>query len=177
VAAVFVWCYTCVLVPHFLMKRLLPLFALFVLSACVPPTTLDENDDARMEQADNMMIEDADPSNDDDDMIEDENSSMESATYAVFTPAVLTDGQPKVLFFHAAWCPVCKEADTKLTAWFENEMPTIDVYKLNYDTETSLRSKYGVTYQHTFVLVDGEGNEVQVIQGPSDAALKALIGA
>lgn len=169
------------------MKLLSPLLALLVLCACVPPTTLNENDDAMMEQTENMMIEDGDASNDDDDMIEDagateidgamQGSSMESATYAAFTPAVLTNGEPKVLFFHAAWCPVCREADEKLTTWFKDEMPTIDVYKLDYDTETALRSKYGVTYQHTFVLVDGAGNEVHVVQGPSDAALKALVGA
>lgn len=154
------------------MKRLSALIALLVLSACVPPTTLDENDDAMMEQAGNMMMED----NDDGDMMENADSP-ESAMYRTFTPAVLTDGEPKVLFFHAAWCPVCRDADEKLMTWFDDAAPTIDVYKLNYDNETALKSKYGVTYQHTFVLVDGEGNEVQVIQGPSDAALKALIGA
>ena len=51
------------------------------------------------------------------------------------------------------------------------------MYKVNYDTETSLKSRYGVTYQHTFVLIDGEGNAIQKLQTPSDAELKALIGA
>jgi thiol-disulfide isomerase/thioredoxin len=110
--------------------------------------------------------------------------------YSLYAPEVLMDGQTKVLFFHAAWCPVCRKADTTLrdlynrgddaTMTFEELMevlPQYSVYKVDYDTETELKAKYGVTYQHTYVLVDGQGNALKTVQGPTDAALKELIGA
>jgi thiol-disulfide isomerase/thioredoxin len=105
------------------------------------------------------------------------NNGSQSADYSIFMPSVLTDGETKVLFFHAAWCPVCRAADADLQEWFAQNLPTLNVYKVDYDTSADLKAKYGVTYQHTFVLVDGQGNALKTIQGPSDAALKELIGA
>lgn len=112
-----------------------------------------------------------------DEKMEDDTSAMQKAIYAAFTPAVLTNGETKVLFFHAAWCPVCRTADATLTSWYNAGEPTINTYQLDYDTETVLRAKYGVTNQHTFVLVDGQGNAIQTVQGPSDALLMKMVGA
>ncbi len=110
--------------------------------------------------------------------------------YSLYAPSVLVDGQTKVLFFHASWCPVCRKADDTLRGiynqWDGSDLsfdelhallPQYSVYKVDYDTEADLKAKYGVTYQHTFVLVDGQGNALKTIQGPSDAVLKELIGA
>jgi thiol-disulfide isomerase/thioredoxin len=74
------------------------------------------------------------------------------------------DGQ-RVLFFHAAWCPSCQAADAELTER-EAELPDdVVVYKVDYDTEMELKEKYAITYQHTFVLVDGESNELKKWNG------------
>lgn len=145
------------------------LFAVLLLAGCLPGTgTPDEN--VMNDDTQNMTIEDNDPSNDDDAM-------MASAVYAAFSPEVLTDGEPKVLFFHAAWCPICREADATLQSIFSDDEPMLSVYKADYDAEAALKAKYGVTYQHTFVLVDGQGNVVRTVQGPTDEQLKALVGA
>lgn len=97
--------------------------------------------------------------------------------YTAFAPSVLTDGRTKVLFFHAAWCPTCRSADADLQTWFAANVATRNVYKVDYDTSAELKAKYGVTYQHTFVLVDGQGNALKTVQGPSDDVLKSMIGA
>ena len=34
------------------------------------------------------------------------------------------------------------------------------IFRVDYDTEEELKEKYGVTYQHTFVVVDTEGEAV-----------------
>lgn len=69
---------------------------------------------------------------------------------------LLNNGDSKVLFFHATWCPSCKSANNA----FEEIDNTIglDVVKVDYDIYGDLKSQYSVTSQHTFVLVDWEWN-------------------
>jgi thiol-disulfide isomerase/thioredoxin len=97
------------------------------------------------------------------------------ASYVPYTDGVVTNGKTKVLFFHAAWCPECKEADATLKSWFPSKDFARSVYKVDYDTAKELKVKYGVTYQHTFVVVDGNGAKLSLIQGPTDEQLKALL--
>ncbi len=156
----------------------LGLFSLLLLPACTPEqqsaidSMMDDNNDSAMMEDDTMMENDS--------MMKGEEqmeAEQHRTFYSNYAPSVLMDGQTKVLFFHAAWCPVCRSANTELEEWYAAGLPTRNVYKVDYDTETELKSKYGVTYQHTFVLVDGQGNAIETIQGPSDTALKQLIGA
>lgn len=159
-------CYTLLLIYFFLLMKRLFLVTCLLLAACKPST------DITTKSVD--VIERDTSSND---AIQGTGSVMQTAVYTSYAPDVLANGQVKVLFFSAAWCPICREADGTLQSWFNAQQPTLSVYKADYDTETTLKAKYGVTYQHTFVLVDGQGNEIQKIEGPSDAALKALVGA
>lgn len=82
--------------------------------------------------------------------------------YLTYSNQVYEDavGQKRVFFFHAAWCPTCRVANQELTA-SANLIPSdVAVFKTDYDTESALKSKYGVTYQHTFVQVDTQGNAI-----------------
>lgn len=108
------------------------------------------------------------------------NGTVETkAKYVTYTPSALEDGKTKVLFFHAGWCPFCKTADATLQAWYgsDADVPALTLYKTDYDTETALKAKYGVTYQHTFVKIDGQGNMLSKIQSPTDEQMKAFLGA
>jgi thiol-disulfide isomerase/thioredoxin len=67
-------------------------------------------------------------------------------------------GQKVVLFFSAPWCPFCRAADTTFRSRTENIPAGVTVLKTDYDSETALKTKYGVTYQHTFVQIDSNGN-------------------
>lgn len=63
-----------------------------------------------------------------------------------------------VLFFHAGWCPNCQAADASLT---QDGVPDgLAVVKVDYDTADELKRTYGITYQHTFVQVDADGEEL-----------------
>lgn len=65
----------------------------------------------------------------------------------------------RVLFFHAEWCSTCKffERDIKSA-----DIPSdITIIETDYDTETELKQRYGVTVQSTFVLLDDDGNAVK----------------
>lgn len=63
-----------------------------------------------------------------------------------------------VLFFYANWCPTCRPVDTELQAEMDN-LP-LTVVRVNYndsatDTdEEALADELGITYQHTFVLME-----------------------
>ncbi len=60
-----------------------------------------------------------------------------------------------VLFFSAAWCPTCQEANKNFTA--KSTPDGLTLLKIDYDKSTDLKKMYGVTYQHTFVQVDKNG--------------------
>lgn len=170
--------------------------ALALLSACTPTEQQKAADtmmnDEHMMDDSSAMMKDDDAMMDDkmmddgmkkedsmmkDDEMMDDSAMMHKATYTDYSASVLANGETKVLFFHAAWCPVCRSADAELKDWYAAGLPTRNVYKVDYDTSADLKAKFGVTYQHTFVLVDGEGNALQTVTGPTDAVLKAMIGA
>ncbi len=92
-----------------------------------------------------------------------------TGNYENYSPETVSTSQRKgnkvVLFFHAPWCPYCKEADIAFQARF-NQIPAgVTVLKTDYDSETVLKQKYGVTYQHTFVQIDNNGNMVSKWNG------------
>lgn len=66
-----------------------------------------------------------------------------------------------VVFFYAAWCPNCRATITELNARFDEVDPDLTLVIADYDKETALKGKFGVTYQDTFVLLDEAGNSVK----------------
>ncbi|MBL8015243.1 MAG: thioredoxin family protein [Candidatus Doudnabacteria bacterium] len=64
----------------------------------------------------------------------------------------------KVLFFYANWCPSCRGQDESLNSNLAAIPSDLVILKVDYDNSTSLKQKYGVTLQHTFVQVDENGN-------------------
>jgi hypothetical protein len=103
-------------------------------------------------------------------------SSGDSAVvYTDYSSSVIGNGQKSVLFFYASWCPYCRVNDGRLLDWYADGTATISTYKVDYTNETTLRNRYGVTQQDTHVLIDGEGNKIQLLSFPSEAQLKAMI--
>ncbi len=67
----------------------------------------------------------------------------------------------KVHFFHATWCVICQGIEKEINA-DPSRIPSDTVFiKTDFDQETALRQKYGVTYQYTFVQVDNDGTELK----------------
>lgn len=67
----------------------------------------------------------------------------------------------RVLFFHATWCPNCKAADADITKNLATLPKNTVIFKVDYDKETALKKKYGITMQHSFVLVDAKGKALK----------------
>jgi thioredoxin 1 len=69
-------------------------------------------------------------------------------------------GGRTVLFFHANWCPMCQADDKDIRANLDKIPSGVTILITDYDTETQLKQKYGVTYQNTYVQIDKNGNPV-----------------
>lgn len=72
----------------------------------------------------------------------------------------LAEGKTVFLEFYASWCPVCRGEAPDIEAGF-NQLndPNVVGFRVNYndpdtdDTEKALAQEYGVTYQHTKVII------------------------
>ncbi|MFA5894442.1 MAG: thioredoxin domain-containing protein [Candidatus Shapirobacteria bacterium] len=77
-----------------------------------------------------------------------------------------SSGKRRVLFFYANWCPTCKPADADFTKNSTMIPEDVELIRVNYNdpdtdpAEKELANKYGITYQHTFVQIDANGNVV-----------------
>ena len=64
----------------------------------------------------------------------------------------------KLIFFHAPWCPQCRELDESIRT---SDIPdNTTIFKVDYDTNQELRKKYGVTIQTTIVKIDDNGDKI-----------------
>lgn len=103
--------------------------------------------------------------------------------YLPYTNEVLASSSlsRRVLFFYASWCSTCRPADANFTTNQSRIPEDVILIRVNYnddntsDDERELGSKYNITYQHTFVQIDSEGNVVtQWNGGKTDELLKNL---
>lgn len=68
-----------------------------------------------------------------------------------------------ILFFYAPWCPECRGFDKAITA---SEVPAgTQILKVDYDSSTELKKKYGVTIQTTFVSIGSRGEKIKLWTG------------
>lgn len=79
-----------------------------------------------------------------------------------------------VIFFHASWCGVCVASkDDIMEKWVPENMTILIA---DFDTETTLKEKYWVTVQTTFVQVDNQGNMIKKWQwGKLDKILENVV--
>lgn len=129
---------------------------------------------------DAMMQKDTDNMEKDDKMAKD---TMSDSRYVEYSKASFdkAGNNRRVLYFYASWCPTCKPADADLEANKDRIPNDVTVIRVNYnDPETDqeekeLAKKYGITYQHTFVQIDSQGNEVTKWNGGKTDELIAKI--
>ena len=153
-----------------------------------PDNTMTKSSDSMMKD-DKMMIKDDKMSTDKmmqkdamikdsmskdvmtkDTMVKDDKMIMTKAGgYNQYSTANITKNAmgTNIIFFHASWCPSCKSSDTDIKANLSKIPDNLQILKLDYDTSTELKQKYGVTSQHTFVKIDKDGNKLAIKSGLS----------
>lgn len=127
----------------------------------------DKDGDAMMEShGDNMM--DSDPKAMDS-MEKDETAMMKKAgSFVNYEDVDVASLSGKiVLDFSATWCPSCRTFKADVAASLDDIPENLNLVVVDYDTYTDLRKKYNVTYQHTFVQIDRDGNEIKKWSGGS----------
>ena len=157
------------------------LLSTFVLAGCATTQPVQTDDRAANQEADTEQI---DQSMQQEDQMESETETSEDAqegssknTYQEYdeqaVEQALDDGKKVALFFHATRCPSCRALNKEIN---ENigELPEDSVtFKLDYDTQTQLRQQYGVTTQHTIVVIDE--NKEEIAKDASSADLAKLV--
>jgi thiol-disulfide isomerase/thioredoxin len=105
-------------------------------------------------------------------------AAAREGSYEPYAPeklAMAADGDV-VLFFRASWCPTCRALDANIRSNLGGIPDGVTILDVDYDTATELKQKYGVTYQHTLVQVDAEGNMIARWTGsPTLATLLAQV--
>lgn len=101
-----------------------------------------------------------------------DNSKAAELSYVITTSAELSGitNEKRVLFFHASWCPTCKVLDNDISLSVSQIPAGLTIARVDFDNETDLRKKYGVTLQHTLVQIDAAGNEIAMWSGSRDLA-------
>ncbi|HKX73540.1 MAG TPA: thioredoxin family protein [Candidatus Saccharimonadales bacterium] len=103
-----------------------------------------------------------------------EESKPAPGVYADYSDEALkTTSGTKVIFFHAPWCPQCRELDKSIKVG--SIPPDVTIFKVDYDSNQALRKKYGVTIQTTLVKVDDTGALVKKYVAYNKPDLQALI--
>lgn len=131
--------------------------------------------DAMMKD-DSTMLEKTEMNQENDVMSKMEDTMMKMGSYEAYTPSKIslaTDTHDVVLFFRASWCPTCKVVDADIREHLSEIPEHLTILDVDYDNSSDLKKKYGVTYQHTFVQVDTNGNMIKKWSG--SPTLKALV--
>lgn len=136
------------------------------------------NDSAMMKKDDGMMAQDSEMKKDEM-MKKDETAGMDKGmekgavmakgSYEAYSADKVMRAQTGdvVVFFHASWCPSCRGLDSDIQANMGSIPEGVTILKADYDKETELKKKYGVTSQHTLVQVDKDGNMIKKWSGGS----------
>jgi len=133
-----------------------------------------KNEDAMMQkdpmESDVMIKEDGDTMMKDDisTMVDKKDDAMmKVGSYEAYSPEKVARAETGdvVLFFHASWCPSCRALNLDIEKNMSSIPEGVSILKVDYDKETEMKKKYGITYQHTLVQVDKDGNMIKKWSG------------
>ncbi|MBI2018585.1 thioredoxin family protein [Candidatus Daviesbacteria bacterium] len=85
------------------------------------------------------------------------------------------NGRPVLFFAATVWCQTCQALEKEIKEK-GNLLPSdVTILKVDYDHDREMNRKWGVTSQHTLIVLDQNGNEVKRwIGGNLDALIQNL---
>jgi thiol-disulfide isomerase/thioredoxin len=110
-------------------------------------------------EKDHMMMSGADMK---DDMMMKKDTMMKIDSYLPYDEKILTEslksGKKVALFFHANWCPTCRNLDEHINKELSTIPADTMIFKVDYDDSDSLKQKYGVTSQSVTLVLNTDGS-------------------
>ena len=88
---------------------------------------------------------------------------------------VVRKGKRVLLFFSGENCTSCNDTSATLKALYAAETFPYSTYSVDFDSALTLREQYGVTVADTLLLLDGEGQALQIVISPSEMDLRYLL--
>ena len=102
-------------------------------------------------------------------------SDAEYITYTKETYDSLIGQSPVVLYFHANWCPLCKQIEQNIKENLADFPKGSKILEIDFDTELALRQEYGITVQATLLTLNADGEVIEKLSNPSNENLIAAI--
>ena len=146
-----------------LMARVIPVSVLLLVGCKPVPTQDSATRDTSAPVAQTQVV--GDTASDETDTPVQVEGAGSFVDYDTAQVASAAENGTALLFFHAKWCPTCRAAEKDINSRLGEIPEGLTIFKTDYDTQTELKKKYGVTYQHTFVQVDAEGNMIKSWNG------------
>jgi thioredoxin 1 len=104
----------------------------------------------------------------------------QAADIRPFTAATFQAAQahnsPAVLFVHASWCPICRAQEETIKALLKTaKYKNVQVLRIDFDTEKSVWSKFGVTRQSTLIGYHGRRETGRLEYQTDPAKVEAVL--
>lgn len=100
---------------------------------------------------------------------------MLAPNYFLYQKGVLSQGKELILFFHAPWCPFCRQTDKRIRTLAATGAVLLPVYQVDYDTSEELKIEYVVLTQDTLVRVSAKGERLESIVHPTEEELPIFL--
>src|SRR3989344_6926158 len=119
------------------------------------------------DEGDEMVDKETTIKEDETSIMDEGGAIMKAGSYEAYSPEKIARAETSdvVLFFHASWCPSCRALNSDIESNMNSISEGVSILKVDYDKETELKKKYGITYQHTLVQVDKDGNLIKKWSG------------
>ena len=105
----------------------------------------------------------------DDKMEKDDETSQSNGpgTFTDYTAEQVSNAQTDdvVLAFLADWCSSCQALKRDIQNNSSDIPADLTILEVDYDEEVALKQEHGITYQHTLVQVDKDGNQLKKWSG------------
>lgn len=90
---------------------------------------------------------------------------MDIANYVDYSDPVLLTAQQKgrpILFFAATtWCQTCSALEAEILERSAELPVPVTILKVDYDNDSAMKQQFGVTTQHTLIVLNEQGEEVK----------------
>lgn len=100
-------------------------------------------------------------------------AAASAGSYVDYREGIIAETEgTKILFFHAPWCPQCRQLEASIKS--DGVPAGVTIIKVDYDSMTGLRQKYGVAIQTTLVKVDDAGNLIEKFVAYDDPSVASV---